>query len=307
MMKEKIICRVLTGPTASGKSELGLRLAEERGWEICCMDSMQIYRRMDIGTAKPTPEEQRRVRHHLLDICDPKDRFSVAMYRERAAKLIREKWERENRELLFVGGTGLYLQAMMHPMGMGMVSGDETLRAELREISQQPDGKRILHERLSRLDPDSADRLPENDVRRVIRALEVTLISGVPFSKQPPGEETQDILWKAAALWMPRELLYERINRRVDQMIEAGLKEEVQGLLAEGVPPEAQSMQAIGYKEMLLHLNGTWDLARTAEEIRKGTRHYAKRQETFLRREPAARPFDAQSQELMADVMAYLS
>ena len=138
-MPDRIICRVLTGPTASGKSGFAMELAAQMGWDILCMDSMQVYRRMNIGTAKPTPAEQLRVKHHLLDLCDPGESFSVAMYREKAETLIREKWNGEHRELLFVGGTGLYLQALMHPMGMGNVPADENLRAELRELAQTQD------------------------------------------------------------------------------------------------------------------------------------------------------------------------
>ncbi len=284
-MEKRIICRALTGPTASGKTELSLRLAEKNGWEIACMDSMQVYRGMDIGTAKPTAGERRRVRHHLLDLCDPSEPFSVAMYREQAEALIRRKWTEEGKELLFVGGTGLYLQALMHPMGMGSVPADEELRAELRETAEQENGREKLHEMLRRLDPETADRLPLNDVRRTIRAIEVSRATGIPFSRQPPREASSEFEWRTAAASLPREVLYERINRRVDRMMETGLEAEVRGLLESGVSPKAQSMQALGYKELILYLEGVWPLEKAVDEIRKGTRHYAKRQETFLRRE----------------------
>ena len=296
-MKEKIVCRVLTGPTASGKTELSLRLAERNGWEIACMDSMQIYRGMDIGTAKPTREEQERVPHHLLDLCDPDERFSVAAYRDRAEELIREKWEREGKELLFVGGTGLYLQALMHPMPMGSVPADEPLREELRALSEQPGGRERLHGMLEELDPDSARRLPLNDIKRVIRAIEVSRTTGIPFSRQPSAEGESPFEWRAAALSWPRDVLYERINRRVRDMMDQGLEKEVRGLLAAGVPKDAQSMQALGYKEMLLYLDGLWTMEKTVEEIQKGTRHYAKRQGTFLRREPQIFYADAERED----------
>ncbi len=292
-MKDKIVCRVLTGPTASGKTALSLTLAERNGWEILCMDSMQIYRRMDIGTAKPSAEERRRVPHHMIDIVEPAESFSAAEYKERAETLVREKREKEGKDVLFVGGTGLYLWAMTHSASMGAVPADEGLRAELKAAAEEPGGKKRLHDMLERIDPETAARLPENDVRRVIRALEVTRLTGVPFSRQPRAEEESPFVWRIAALTLPRDILYARINRRVDEMIRLGLREEVRELLAEGVPPDAQSMQGLGYKEMIPHLRGERTLEKAVEEIQKGSRHYAKRQETFLRRDPAPARVDA--------------
>ena len=182
-MKNKIICRVLTGPTASGKTKVSLELAEKNGWDILCMDSMQIYRRMNIGTAKPTAEERARVPHYMLDICEPDESFSVAAYRERAEALVKEKWQKEGREVLFVGGTGLYLQAMMHPMGMGQIPADEKLREEMNRLAVSVEGRQLLHRILESLDPETASRLPVNDTRRIIRAIEVTKGTGIPFSR----------------------------------------------------------------------------------------------------------------------------
>ena len=273
-----MICRVITGPTASGKSALALRLAEKTDWPILCMDSMQIYRGMDIGTAKPTREDRERVPHYLLDIRHPSASFSVSEYVREAETLLKTL----NRGVLFVGGTGLYLQALIHPMGMGNVPADENLREELRCMSRE-----ALHARLESLDPDTAARLPLNDLRRVIRAIEVSETTGIPFSRQP--ERTTDTVheWRVVSTAMDRPLLYDRINTRVDRMIAAGLREEVAALLQSGVPETAQSMQALGYKEMIAHLKGEVSLEEAAEQIRTGTRHYAKRQMTFLRRENA--------------------
>ena len=283
-MKNKIICRVLTGPTATGKTELSLELAEKHGWDILCMDSMQIYRRMDIGTAKPTPKERARVPHYLLDICEPVENFSVAAYRDLAEELVKRKWEKEGREVLFVGGTGLYLQAMMHPMEMGKIPADEKLREELKKMTVSSEGRQALHRILEGLDPETASRLPVNDTRRIIRAIEVTKGTGIPFSRQPVRDDASDFCWRVAVLEMPRNILYERINRRVENMIGLGLANEVSNLLAEGVSPKAQSMQGIGYKEMIPYLLKERALEKAVDEIKKGTRHYAKRQETFLRR-----------------------
>ena len=284
----KTVCRVLTGPTASGKTEIGIRLAKEMGWDILCMDSMQIYRRMNIGTAKPTIEEMQGVTHHLLDLCEPTDSYSVSDYREAAEKLIEELAARR-RETLFVGGTALYLQAMMHPMGMGQVSANKELREELNRLAETPDGKKLLHERLRQLDPVTAERLPLNDVRRTIRAIEVSEATGVPFSMQPNREVPTAYEWKVVSTAMERPRLYERINERVTGMIRAGLQEEVAALLAEGVPEDAQSMQGLGYKEMVPCIRGEYSVEDAAERIRLGTRHYAKRQMTFLRREEQIR------------------
>ena len=300
--KETVL--VLTGPTAGGKSALALEIARRKGWEILCMDSMQIYRRMDIGTAKPTREEQKLVPHHLLDLCEPTETFSVAAWRDRAEALLTEMF-REGRQPLLVGGTGLYLQALMHPMAMGAVEANEELRAELRKEAETPEGRRLLHRRLAELDPETAERLPVNDVRRIIRAIEVTTATGIPFSRQPEREQPSPFEWKAAALRMPREELYQRIHIRVGKMIRDGLPDEVDALLKEGVPENAQSMAGLGYKEMIPYLKGRCSLEEAGDAIRLGTRHYAKRQITFLKREPRIRYVDARGEEAIGELLGY--
>ena len=282
-MKEKILCRVITGPTASGKSGYALRLAQEQKYEILCMDSMQIYRGMNIGTAKPTAEEQQLVPHHLLDIADPRDTYSVAAWRDTAVPLIRQM-AAEGKQVLFVGGTGLYLDSLIHPMVMGSIPADEELRRELRIRGETLHGRNELHEMLQKLDPDTAERLPVNDLRRVIRAIEVSQITGIPFSKQPHDEQESEFDWRVVALMPEREILYHRIEDRVDQMITDGLADEVRSLLDSGVPENAQSMNGLGYKEMIPYLRGMTDLATAIREIKLGTRHYAKRQTTYMKR-----------------------
>ena len=282
-MNGRILCRVLTGPTASGKSELAMRLALEEGWDILFMDSMQIYRGMDIGTAKPTAEERSLVPHHLLDLCNPMESFSVSRYVKAAETKIREL-HAQGRCALFVGGTGLYLEAMMKPLGMGFVPADQTLRNELHELASGPEGRLRLDGLLRKLDPETADRLPLNDVRRRIRAIEVTKATGIPFSHQEDRMELTPFDWNVVSTETERESLYSRVNRRVDRMISAGLPEEVKTLLEAGVPDDAQSMQAIGYKEMIPYLRGEYSLEQAADRIRVNSRHYAKRQITFLKR-----------------------
>ena len=230
----KIICRALTGPTASGKSAIAMRLAKEYGWDIICMDSMQIYRRMNIGTAKPTFEDQQAVMHHLLDIREPDETFSVSEYVDAAEKKIRELHQ-EEKDFLFVGGTGLYLQAMMHPMGLGIIPANAALRKELNETANIPGGKELLHARLAAADPETAGRLPINDIRRIIRAIEVYEETGIPFSLQPKRTNQSEFEWKVVSTAMDRTLLYRKINERVIHMIDAGLEKEVADLLREGM------------------------------------------------------------------------
>ncbi|MBP3637204.1 MAG: tRNA (adenosine(37)-N6)-dimethylallyltransferase MiaA [Clostridia bacterium] len=283
-MEQKPFCWVLAGPTASGKTALSIRLAKEHNCEIICMDSMQIYRGMTIGTAKPTAEEMDGVPHHMVDIADPGEPFSVAQYQEMAEKAAADIIAR-GKQPLYVGGTGLYLRALRHPMAMGMVTGDGTIRTELEQIAEQTDGRYLLHKQLQEIDPETAARLHVNDVRRVVRALEVYRLTGVPFSQQPQVEAEPPFEYRVASLTMDRTLLYQRIEKRVDLMLEAGLVDEVRQLLAAGVPADAQALKGLGYKELIPYLSGNWTLEEAVYELKLGTRHYAKRQLTWMRRE----------------------
>ena len=231
----KDTCYVITGPTASGKSALALNVAERCGGELICMDSMQIYRGMDIGTAKPTIEEQRRIPHHMLDIVSPDEEFSVSMYRE-MAEAIAQDVLRRGKIPVFCGGTGFYLRALRHPeLMMGNTPADPVIRAALEKEASTPDGKHDLHVQLEQVDPQTAERLHENDVRRVIRALEVYKVTGIPFSmqsqKMSPVSSDRQMEYRVICLNMERSELYARINRRVDEMMEAGLLSEVRRLL----------------------------------------------------------------------------
>lgn len=277
-------CWVLTGPTASGKTALSIRLAKAYHCEIVCMDSMQIYRGMNIGTAKPTLAEMDGIPHHMIDVTNPEEAFSVARYQEMAEECIAEIQARGNRTLL-VGGTGLYLRALRQPMAMGDVAADDKLRAELEALAAEENGKQRLHDMLAEVDPDTAARLHLNDVRRAVRALEVYQLTGVPFSKQPQLQGEGRFTYRVASLTMDRALLYARIEKRVDQMIEQGLIEEVRGLLACGVPADCQAMKAIGYKEIVPYIRGEASWEETDYLLKLNTRHYAKRQLTWMRRE----------------------
>ena len=281
---QKEICWVLTGPTASGKTALSIRLAKEHQCEIVCMDSMQIYRRMNIGTAKPTAEEMEGIPHHMLDVVEPYEEFSVARYQEMAEACIADILSR-GRQPLLVGGTGLYLRALRQPMAMGEVAADDAIRAELEAIALEEGGKQRLHDMLEAVDPVTAARLHVNDSRRVIRALEVFRLTGVPFSEQPQVQTESRYRYRVATLTMDRALLYQRIEKRVDQMFAMGLEDEVRGLLQSGVPADTQAMKAIGYKELVPYIRGEVNFAEMDALLKQNTRHYAKRQLTWMRRE----------------------
>ena len=268
----------LVGPTASGKTALSLRLARELGGEILCMDSMQIYCGMDIGTAKPTAEERAEAPHHLLDIADPAQPFSVTEYTVRARPLLERL-----RAPILVGGTGFYLRGLSQPMDYGYVPGNQTIRDRYEALAAR-DGVEAVHAALAAVDPASAARLHPNDLRRVVRALEVYELTGTRFSEQkiPDGADSP---WRFVlfALDWPRETLYDRINARVDVMLEEGLLNEVKGLLDRGVPTGAQAMQGIGYKELIPVLTAGAALDEAVELIKRRSRNYAKRQLTWFR------------------------
>lgn len=277
-------CWVLTGPTASGKTALSIQLARKYDCEIVCMDSMQIYRRMDIGTAKPTAAEMDGIPHHMIDVAEPDESFSVARYQRMAEECINGIHNRGKRALL-VGGTGLYLRALRQPMAMGDVSGDESIRAELESMAAKENGKQVLHDLLEEVDPETAARLHLNDVRRVVRALEVYKLTGIPFSKQPQVNGESRFQYRVATLTMDRALLYSRIEQRVDVMVRLGLVDEVRSLLDSGIPADCQAMKAIGYKEIVPYLRDEASWEETDYQLKLNTRHYAKRQLTWMRRE----------------------
>ena len=277
-MKKRVIG--IVGPTASGKTALSLLVAERLGGEILCMDSMQIYRGMDIGTAKPTKEEQARVPHHLHSFLDPDEPFSVSQYAQKAREVI----ARVEIPIL-AGGTGMYLQSLSLPMDYGAVGGDEEIRKKYHEIADSQ-GPEALHAILEKVDPLSAQKLHPNDVRRVVRALEVYDLTGAPLSGQKmPGPEDAPYDFQLYAIEMPRDVLYARVDRRVDAMMAQGLLEEVRRLKDSGLSPDAQSMQGLGYKELWPVLTGETNLSDAVSLLKLRTRHYAKRQLTWFKRD----------------------
>jgi len=295
-MKPKVIA--VTGCTASGKSSLAMELAGRFGCEIVCMDSMQVYIGMDIGTAKPTPADRKQVPHHMLDVVAPEQPYAVADYVQGAEAAFADIWQRGKVPML-VGGTGLYLKSLLHGMTLGVEKSDPAIRARLEAVSALPNGREQLHLWLKEVDPVSAAKLHQNDLRRVIRALEVYELTGTPLSQQKrvEPERPYDIL--PLQLDMPREKLQKRIALRVDQMLAAGLRDEVAGLLSH-CPADAQSMQAIGYKEMIPVVKNQLPLDVAREQIILNTKHYAKRQETWFKGEELLRRIDAENEPLKA-------
>lgn len=294
---------ILTGPTACGKTALALDLAERIGGEIVALDSMTVYRGMDIGTAKPSAAERARVPHHLIDVRDPWESLTVAWWLERAEEACAEISARGKRPI-FVGGTPFYLKALLHGLFDGPPA-DAELRRTL-ETDAERAGVEALHARLAAVDPKTAARLHPNDVRRVVRALEVHALTGKPISQWQQTWDTSAFAGSAesapppaqipaAVLELPRAVLYDRINCRVDAMLGAGWLDEVRRLLALPHPLSREARQALGYRELLEWLDRGGDWAATVELIRTHTRQFAKRQLTWFRHLPAlvAVPADA--------------
>ncbi len=283
-MKKPLI--VLTGPTAAGKTELSIALAKKLNGAIISADSMQVYKYMNIGSAKIRPEEMQGVRHYLVDVLDPMEEFHVARFQQMAKEAMDEIY-RNGQLPIVVGGTGFYIQALLKDIDFDESSGELPCRKELEETARR-EGGAVLYERLKQVDPESAEAIHPNNVKRVIRALEFYQETGQPISlhnkeqreKQPPYTYAYFVLND------DRARLYERIDRRVDRMVEQGLVEEVRWLKEHGYDRSLVSMQGLGYKELFPYLDGTCSLEEAVEIIKRDTRHFAKRQITWFKREP---------------------
>lgn len=271
---------VIVGPTAVGKSALAIRLAEELNGEIVSADSRQIYRGMDIGTDKPSPEESRLVPHHLIDIISPDEKFTLAIYQEMAYATIDDILERGKIPFL-VGGTGQYVWAVVEGWGVPRVEPDEALRCQLYRQAEE-ESPQALHDRLRQLDQKAAERIDPRNVRRVVRALEVCLKAGQPISrlqlKKPPPYRILII-----GLTMPRRELYKRIDRRVERMIRAGLVEEVQALIEQGYGYDLPAMSGLGYRQICRCIRGEISLEEALQAIKKDTRRFVHQQYTWFR------------------------
>lgn len=280
-----IIC--IAGPTASGKTALAAALAKELNGEVVSCDSMQVYRRMDIGTAKPTLEEMQGIPHHMIDVAEPWEDFSVSRYCEMAAPIVDDILSR-GKTAVIAGGTGLYMDALIR--GNAFAPFPATGVRERLEAQADAEGMEAMLSRLRAVDPDAARRLHLSDRKRILRALEVYLETGETITEH--NRKTQAVPPRYSPLWLgldftEREELYRRIDLRVGLMLQQGLVEEIRGLLAEGIPEKATAMQAIGYKEFVDALDGRCTIEEAADQVRQSSRRYAKRQLTWFRRNKA--------------------
>lgn len=282
-MKRPLI--VLTGPTAVGKTSLSISLAKAVNGEIISADSMQVYKKMDIGSAKIRPEEMQGVKHYLVDVLEPEEEFHIVKFQQMAKEAMEEIYEKGKIPIL-VGGTGFYIQAVTRDIDFTEAQQENTYRAELEKLAET-EGAEYLHDRLKEVDPASADTIHANNVKRVIRALEFYHQNGTPISAHNEEQKKQTSPYNLAyfVLNAPRDILYERIDKRVDQMLEEGLVKEVEGLKREGYHRGMVSMQGLGYKEILAYLEGEYPLEEAVRILKRDTRHFAKRQLTWFRRE----------------------
>lgn len=284
-MTEKKPLVILTGPTAVGKTALSIKLASEIGGEIISADSMQVYRQMDIGSAKIKPEEMDGIPHHLIDILEPEEEFNVCLFEKLALEAIEQIYERGHIPVV-VGGTGFYIQALLYQIDFTEEETDTAFRDKLWQLGEEK-GNHYLHELLRKVDPESAEEIHENNRKRVIRALEFYENSGKPISTHNKEQRQKTSAYNSCyfVLTDDRKKLYERIESRVDQMLSKGLVDEVRTLKEQGCNASMVSMQGLGYKEILEYLDGRCSLLEAVEKIKKETRHFAKRQLTWFRRE----------------------
>ncbi|MDO5344860.1 MAG: tRNA (adenosine(37)-N6)-dimethylallyltransferase MiaA [Lachnospiraceae bacterium] len=276
---------ILTGPTAAGKTALSVRLAKLIGGEIISADSMQVYRGMDIGSAKIRPEEMQGVPHYLIDELEPDEPFHVVKFQELAKKYMEKIWQKGKIPIL-TGGTGFYIQAVLYDIDFTENEENTEYRKSLEETARR-EGAEALHRRLAAVDPKSAEQIHANNRKRVIRALEFYHLTGTPISEHNEQEHQKSSPYNSAyfVLTDERPVLYKRIDRRVDQMLEDGLVEEVLRLREKGYTRDMVSMQGLGYKEILDYLEGAYSLEEAVRIIKRDTRHFAKRQLTWFRRE----------------------
>ena len=305
-MKQPLI--ILTGPTAVGKTKLSIALAKAVNGEIISADSMQVYKRMTIGTAKILPEEMQGVPHHLIDVLEPSEEFNVVLFTKLAKQAMAECYAKGKIPIL-VGGTGFYIQAVLYDIDFTENDDDKSYREELERLAET-EGATMLHERLKQVDAKAAEEIHPNNVKRVIRALEFYEKSGgQKISEHNEEQKQKESPYNFAYFVLndDREVVYDRINRRVDLMIEQGLLEEVKALLKEGVSPEAISMQGLGYKEIVAYLKGECTLEEAVYVLKRDTRHFAKRQITWFKREEEViwlnRPeFDQSEEKILAEM-----
>lgn len=297
---EKIL--VILGPTGVGKTKISLELADKIKGEIICADSRQIYRFMDIGTAKPKPEQRRKIIHHLIDIVDPDEKFTAADFDREAKKIIKDLISR-GKSPIVVGGSGLYIRALTRGFFKGP-RGNSKIREKLKKIARQK-GKEYLHMKLSDVDPEAAQRIHPNNLVRVIRALEVYELTKTPISQlQKQGEyDKREFDFTKIGLNLDRKKLYAKIEKRVDQMMNEGFLDEVKKLENLGYSKKSTPLKTLGYKELLSYLEGSLSLSEAVDLIKKNTRNYAKRQLTWFKKEEGIAWFDVGENGIVNKIM----
>lgn len=303
-MKEKLL--IITGPTAVGKTASSIGVAKALDGEIISADSMQIYIGMDIGTAKVTESEKEGIPHHLVDFIRPDQQFTVADYKENATKIITEL-NNAGKLPIVAGGTGLYINSLSYQLDFVDVPPDQAMREKLERVAEEEGNFRLL-EILNEIDPIAARKYTENDVQRIVRAIEITRLSGKTYDQygsnfRRPNERYDLLMY---CLHMDRQRLYDRINKRVDIMIEEGLIDEVKGLMQKGYDRDLVSMKAIGYKEIMEYLNGESNYEDAVEKIKKLSRNYAKRQLTWFRRDDRIRWVDVEEFDSKEGLLEFL-
>lgn len=284
-MEQKRLLIVLSGPTAAGKTKLSIALAKAIGGEIISADSMQVYKHMDIGSAKIKPEEMEGVSHHLIDVLEPEEEFNVVVFQKLCKEAMEGIYERGHIPIL-TGGTGFYIQAVLYDIDFAENDGDTSYREELEALAKER-GCEYLHQMLTRVDPLSAEAIHPNNIKRVIRALEFAHQTHAPISAHNEEQRKRESHYASCyfVLTDDREKLYENIDRRVDEMMKKGLFNEVAALKERGCTRSMVSMQGLGYKELLAHLDGEISLEEAVYRIKRDTRHFAKRQLTWFKRE----------------------
>nr|WP_311444869.1 tRNA (adenosine(37)-N6)-dimethylallyltransferase MiaA [Ezakiella coagulans] len=304
MNKPHII--IIAGPTAVGKTKTSIELAKALNTEIISADSIQIYRGCDIGSAKVTTEEMQGIKHHLIDIKEPYENYSVKEYREDAFNIINEL-HAENKIPIVCGGTGFYINSLIYDMNLDDNSQDDFVREKIYEIYEEK-GIDYIRDALFYIDKKSFDRIKINDTKRNIRAIEYFICTGNKFSDtfNSIREINNNITFSYYALEMQRDLLYDRINKRVDLMLEEGLIDEVKNLMSNGITKDNQSMQAIGYKEIIKYLEGEWDYDFAIDKLKQFSRNYAKRQLTWFRNDSNVKMIDVNEFNNVSEVVKFI-
>lgn len=297
---------ILTGPTAVGKTALSIGLAKAVDGEIISADSMQVYRKMNIGTAKIEPEEMRGVRHHLIDILDPAEEFNVVLFKKYALRAMKDIYSR-GRIPIIVGGTGFYIQALLYDIDFEENDNDMSYREKLQNLADTH-GNKFLHDMLAEVDPESAKKIHENNVKRVIRALEFYKKTGMKISEHNETESQKESPYNFEYFVLndDRQKLYDRIDRRIDIMLEAGLLDEVKLLVSEGYSRELVSMQGLGYKEIIDYIQGRCTLDEAVYTLKRDTRHFAKRQITWFKREKHVTWVDKSEYDSESEILSFM-